>query len=89
MNVVFVVSLFVGTAAIACWIVTRFPGLAPRSMRLRTLGTLLSLLVVQLAPVPTGSLMTMCLTALGVSIVLLVVWLHALWMLQGARDLLT
>ena len=83
MNGVFTLSLFGGTAALAVWVAVRFPQLAPKSLLRRVIGAGISVAVLQVAPIASSG--TALLFALAV--ILLAVWLHALWMIQGVRDL--
>jgi hypothetical protein len=84
----FTLALFIGTAAIAAWVTTRFPKLAPDSLVVRVVTAAVSVTVLELAPVATGGTAILYLTVFALAIVLLAVWLSALWMLLGVRDLL-
>jgi hypothetical protein len=89
MIVIFTLALFTGTAAIAAWIATRFPKLAPASMRRRVISAAVSLVALELAPVATGGgTAVLYLTVFILAIVLLAVWLSTLWMLLAVRDLI-
>lgn len=85
---VFALALFAGTAAIAAWIAVRFPLLAPHSLRTRVICASVSVLVLQLEPIATSTRAALYLTVFALAVVLLAVWLSALWTLQGLRDLL-
>jgi hypothetical protein len=84
----FTAALFIGTAAIAGWIAIRFPKLAPESLVLRVVGVVVTAVVLRLEPIATGGSLLLFVTVFGLALVLLAVWLSALWMLQGVRDLL-
>jgi hypothetical protein len=84
----FTLALFAGTAAIAAWIVTRFPGLAPKSLQARVGVAACSLILLELAPITDAAPVLLYLTVFTLAVVLLAVWLSALWMMQSVRDLL-
>jgi hypothetical protein len=88
MNFAFTLALFGGTAAIAAWITVRFPKLGPKSMRSRALGVGASVILLRVAPISTSGPTLMYLTMFALAVVLLLVWLSAVWMLQGLRDLI-
>ncbi len=88
MNLVFALSLFGGTAAIAAWIAVRFPRLAPKSLARRGIGASVSAMVMSVEPISSNGQALLYLTVFALAVVLLLVWLYALWMLQGLRDLL-
>jgi hypothetical protein len=88
MNLAFTLALFSGTAALAGWIALRFPQLAPKSLARRAVGVGVSVTVMHFAPIASSGPALLCLTVFALAIVLMFVWLYALWMLQGVRDLL-
>lgn len=89
MNLVFALALFSGTAAIAAWIAARFPTFAPKSLLVRGVSVAVSVALLQVAPIATGGAALLYVTVFGLAIVLLAVWLSAVWMLQSLRDLIT
>ena len=88
MNFVFTLALFGGTAAIAAWITVRFPELGPKSMRSRAIAVGASVILLRVAPISSSGPAILYLTMFALAVVLLLVWLSAVWMLQGLRDLI-
>jgi hypothetical protein len=89
MNVVFTSALFLGTAAIACWVVVRFPRIAPGSVLVRSAGALAS---AQLLGVINVSSETTPKLYVSVFVLLLpaltVMWTCTVWLLQSLQEAL-
>jgi len=89
MNVVFTSALFLGTAALACWVVVRFPRIAPRSIIIRGAGTLASAQLLGFIHVATDTT-----PKLYVSVFLIVLpaltlmWMCTVWLLQSLQETL-
>ena len=89
MHVLFASALFLGTAAIACWIVARFPRIAPGSVIVRGAGTLASAQLLGLIKVSSETT-----PKLYVSIFLLLLpaltlmWTCTVWLLQSLQEAL-
>jgi hypothetical protein len=89
MNVAFTSALFLGTAAIACWIVVRFPKIAPDSVIARAIGALLCAHLLGFIPLSTDTT-----SQLYVSIfvfllpALTLMWLCTAWLLQSLQNAL-
>ncbi len=75
---VFVVALVVGAAALALWLDTRFPGLAPKSMSRRFLVALAAAVVLSL-PSPPATIVTVLAVDLPV---IAFAFLAMLWLLR-------
>jgi hypothetical protein len=79
----------VGSALVALWIAVRFPRLAPRSMIVRVVGASVGAQLPPFVPVTSDTYLALyCSVFVVVLPVLIAVWLHALWVLMGLRDLL-
>jgi hypothetical protein len=86
-NTAFTLCLFGGTAALAAWVALRFPQLAPRSLLRRVIGAGISVAILQVAPIVSSGAALLYLTVFLLALILLAVWLHALWMIQGVLEL--
>jgi hypothetical protein len=89
MNLVFTSALFLGTAAIACWVVVRFPRIAPGSIVVRGVGALVSAQLLGFIHVSSAST-----SALYISVFVLLLpaltfmWMWMAWLLQSLQDAL-
>jgi hypothetical protein len=87
MIVLFTAALAAGSAAIAAWIATRFPGLAPQSMLVRLAGAPVALALLMAVPVDPGTYVSLYGTLFGLYLpTLTLVWLGSFWLLQSLRD---
>ena len=89
MNVVFTSALFLGTAAIACWVVVRFPRIAPGSVIVRGVGALASaplLGVIHNASDTTPTLYVSIFASLLPALTLM--WMCTAWLLQSLQEAL-
>jgi hypothetical protein len=89
MNVVFASALFLGTAAIACWIVVRFPRIAPRSVIVRGAGTLASAQLLGLVNVSAETTPKLYVSIFVLLLpALTLMWTCTVWLLQSLQETL-
>jgi len=89
MDVVFTSALFVGTAAIACWVVVRFPRIAPASIIIRGLGALVSAQLLGYVPISSETRPALYVTIFALLLpALTLTWLCTVWLLQGLQEAL-
>jgi hypothetical protein len=89
MNVAFTGALFAGAALIAVWIAVRFPRLAPRSLTVRLVVTLVVGQLLAFMPIDAGSYLTLYGSLFGIVLpIVTLAWLGAFWLLQSLRDLI-
>jgi hypothetical protein len=87
MNVLFTSALFAGAAAVAAWIVLRFPSLAPASMLVRVVGACIALALLRLVRVDPSTYVSLYGTLFGICLpTLTLVWLAWFWLMQSLRD---
>jgi hypothetical protein len=84
----FAAALYLGTAAVAAWIVVRFPRAAPSSLAIRAAGPIAAGFALQQVRIDTSSPLHVYATLFLVAFPILVAaWVSALWVLQALRDL--
>ena len=88
-SLVFTSALFLGTAAIACWIVVRFPRIAPESVIVRALGAILCAQLLGFIPLSTETTAQLY-TSVFVFLLpaLTMMWLCTAWLLQSLQSAL-
>lgn len=85
----FTTALFISTAALALWLDSRVPHLAPSGIIWRAVCVVVFVLVCGYVPVATGSYVALYGTVFGLLAPMLVgMWLSALWLLRSAAEAL-
>jgi hypothetical protein len=89
MSLVFTSALFLGTAAIACWIVVRFPRIAPDSVIVRAVGALACAQLLGFIPLSTETMPRLYVSIFVFLLpALTMMWLCTVWLLQGLQNAL-
>lgn len=89
MAAVFTTALFVGTAALALWVDTRVPQLAPPSIRWRAFFAALMVGGFTFVPIENDTYLSLYLSVFVVLTPLLTaMWLSSLWLLRSAAEAL-
>jgi len=89
MNVVFTSALFLGTAAIACWVVLRFPRIAPGSIIVRGVGALVSVQLLGFINVSTETTPALYVSVFALLLpALTLMWMCTVWLLQSLQEAL-
>jgi hypothetical protein len=89
MNVVFTSALFLGTAAIACWVVVRFPRIAPGSVIVRAVGAVATAQLLGLVPVASDTTRKLYLSVFVLLLpALTLMWMWTAWLLQSLQEAL-
>jgi hypothetical protein len=86
----FTVALFAGTAAVAVWLVARYPDVAPSSVVFRGVAPIAASFAVRQIRIDTSDRLHLYVSLFLICFPLLVAsWVTALWLLQALRDLTT
>ncbi len=89
MSLVFTSALFLGTAAIACWIVVRFPRIAPDSVIVRAIGALACAQLLGFIPLSTDTTSQLYVSIFAFLLpALTLMWLCTAWLLQSLQSAL-
>jgi hypothetical protein len=89
MDVVFTSAFFIGTAAIACWLVIRFPRIAPGSIIVRGVAVLASAELLGFVPVSSETAPALYVSIFALLLpALTLTWLCTVWLLQGLQEAL-
>jgi hypothetical protein len=89
MNVVFTSALFLGTAAIACWVVVRFPRIAPGSVIVRGVGALASAHLLGLIHISAETTPKLYVSIFALLVpALTLMWMCTVWLLQSLQQAL-
>jgi hypothetical protein len=89
MNVVFTSALFLGTAAIACWVVVRFPRIAPGSIIVRGVGALASAQLLGFIKISSETTPALYVSIFALLLpALTLMWMCTVWLLQSLQEAL-
>jgi hypothetical protein len=89
MNVVFTSALFLGTAAIACWVVVRFPRIAPGSVLIRSAGALVTAQLLGSVPIASDTTPKLYVSVFALLLpALTLMWICTVWLLQSLQEAL-
>jgi len=89
MNVVFTSALFLGTAAIACWVVVRFPRIAPGSVIVRGVGALACAQLLGFIHVASDTTPKLYVSIFALLLpALTLMWMCTAWLLQSLQEAL-
>lgn len=89
MNIAFTSALFLGTAAIACWVVVRFPKIAPGSVIVRSVGALASAQLLGMINVSTETMPKLYVSIFALLLpALTLMWMCTVWLLQSLQEAL-
>ena len=89
MNLVFTSALFLGTAAIACWVVVRFPRIAPGSIIVRGVGVLASAQLLGFIHIATDTTPKLYVSVFVLLLpALTLMWMCTVWLLQSLQETL-
>jgi hypothetical protein len=89
MNLVFTSALFLGTAAIACWVVVRFPRIAPASIIVRGAGTLASAQLLGFIHIASDTTPKLYVSVFALLLpALTLMWMCTVWLLQSLTEAL-
>jgi hypothetical protein len=88
-SLVFTSALFLGTAAIAGWVVARFPKIAPESVIVRAVGALLCAQLLGFIPLSTDTMPQLYVSVFVFLLpALTMMWLCTAWLLQSLQSAL-
>ena len=83
----FAAALYLGTAAVALWLVARFPGAAPSSLAVRAAGPIATAFAVRQIRIDASTPLHLYATVFLVAFPILVAaWVSTLWVFQALRD---
>ena len=89
MNLVFTSALFLGTAAIACCVVVRFPRMAPASVIVRGAGALASAQLLGFIHVASETTPKLYVSVFALLVpALTLMWMCTVWLLQSLQEAL-
>jgi len=89
MNLVFTSALFLGTAAIACWVVVRFPRIAPGSIIVRGAGAFASAQLLGFIHIASDTTPQLYVSVFALLLpALTLMWMCTVWLLQSLQEAL-